>query len=272
MDSFEWGPTLRSGPAKAHKTLTEETLARLRRDIVSGEFEAGQKVKSEDLKKRYQVGTSPIREALFQLVSEGLVRSDGQRGFRVAALRQEELLDITDWRARLECEALRRAIAAGDVEWEARAVAAFHRLKHVEGQSGLDPKEAADLWEDHHRSFHFALYSACGSPWLLRFCELLIQHGERYRRAYIAYPRISSSIAAEHQAIMDAAMARDVDRAASVLEQHIRHAADLALVHATGGGAQAAASRPAIPAASLEAEPKPKTEAPVRRRGKPRTA
>lgn len=234
MDDFDWGPMLRVGPAREHKTLTEETLARLRRDIVSGTFEAGQKIKSEDLKKRYGVGTSPIREALFQLVSEGLVRSDGQRGFRVAELRREELLDITDWRARLECEALRRAVANGDMEWEARSVAAFHRLKRVEGRSGLPADEAADQWEDHHRAFHFALYSACGSPWLLRFCELLIQHGERYRRAYIAYPRISSSITAEHEAIMDAAMARDGERAGSLLEQHIRHAADLALAHATG--------------------------------------
>lgn len=234
MDRFEWGPTLRVVPEREHKTLTEETLARLRRDIVSGAFEAGQKVKSEDLKKRYGVGTSPIREALFQLVSEGLVRSDGQRGFRVAELRQEELLDITDWRARLECEALRRAVANGDVEWEAGAVAAFHRLKRVEGQSGLSAADAADLWEDHHRAFHFALYSACGSPWLLRFCELLIQHGERYRRAYIAYPRIPSSITAEHEAIMEVAMARDAEGAATLLGKHIRHAADLALAHATG--------------------------------------
>ena len=167
-------------------------------------------------------------------MSEGLVRSDGQRGFRVAELRQEELRDIADWRARLECEALRRAIATGDMDWEARIVAAFHRLKRVEGESGLDPKDAADLWEDHHRAFHFALYSACGSPWLLRFCELLIQHGERYRRAYIAYPTVPRSITAEHQAIMEAAIARDGDLAADLLERHIRHAADLALSHATG--------------------------------------
>ncbi|NNM75176.1 GntR family transcriptional regulator [Enterovirga aerilata] len=265
MDNFEWGPALRVGQAKAHKTLTEETLARLRRDIVSGEFEAGQKVKSEDLKKRYQVGTSPIREALFQLVSEGLVRSDGQRGFRVAELRQEELLDITDWRARLECEALRRAIATGDMEWEARVVAAFHRLTRVEGESGLDPKDAADLWEDHHRSFHFALYSACGSPWLLRFCELLIQHGERYRRAYISYPRISSSITAEHKAIMDAAMAREGDRAADLLERHIRHAADLALAHATRRPALGTSLAKKRRVGGMESEQVLKSRAPAKR-------
>ncbi len=234
MGFSDWGPVLRIGRDQVHKTLTEETLARLRRDIISGTFTAGEKVKSDDLKKRYQVGTSPIREALFQLVSDGLVRSDGQRGFRIAELRREELLDIADWRARLECEALRRAIAAGDREWEANAVAAFHRLKHVEADQDISPEAAADLWEDHHRAFHFALYGACGSPWLLRFCELLIQHGERYRRAYIAYPRISASIMDEHAAILEATIARETLEAVALLESHIRHAAQLALTHATG--------------------------------------
>lgn len=243
MQGFDWGSALAAGPAPAPKTLTEETLARLRRDIVSGEFGAGRKVKSDDLKKRYGVGTSPIREALFQLVSEGLVRSDGQRGFRVAELRPEELVDVADWRARLECEALRRAVRNGDMDWEAGAVAAFHRLKHVETRNDIEPGQAADLWEDLHRAFHFALYSACGSPWLLRFCGLLIQHGERYRRAYIAYPRISSAITAEHGAIMDAATSRNADLAADLLERHIRHAAELAQVHATGQAPASPAGR-----------------------------
>ena len=232
MDMFDWGPALRVGREKVHKTLTEETLSRLRHDIVSGAFGAGEKIKSEELKQRYQVGTSPIREALFQLVSDGLVRSDGQRGFRVAELRAEELLDITDWRARLECEALRRSVKHGDVDWEAHVVAAYHRLKRVEADTELDREAAGDLWEEHHRAFHFALYRACGSPWLLRFCELLIEHGERYRRAYITYPRVSASITEEHAAIMDAAMARDGERAAELLEKHIRHAGELALSHA----------------------------------------
>lgn len=233
MKVLDWGPVLRVGRETAHKTLTEETLARLRRDIISGAFAPGGKVKSEDLKKRYRVGTSPIREALFQLVSDGLVRSDGQRGFRVAELREEELVDITDWRARLECEALRRSVGAGDVEWEARVVAAFHRLKHVEAGTDVAPEAAADLWEDQHRAFHFALYSACGSPWLLRFCENLIEHSERYRRAYIAYPRVSATISEEHAAIFEAAIARKADLAVELLETHIRHAGELALAHAT---------------------------------------
>jgi GntR family carbon starvation induced transcriptional regulator len=229
MAEFGWGPRVRLGQEVESKTLAEEALRKLRRDIISGRLVAGQRIKAEELKLLYGVGTSPLREALFQLVSDGLVRADGQRGFSVAALNEDDLRDIADWRGRLECEALRRSIANGDLAWEARVVSAFHSLKRVEDRQDLGPSEAADLWEDHHRSFHFALYGACDSPWLLRFCELLIEHGERYRRAYIAYPRVSESITQEHQLILDATLARDADAATNHLQKHIAHAAELSL-------------------------------------------
>jgi GntR family transcriptional regulator, carbon starvation induced regulator len=232
MVEFAWGPKVRWGLEAPSKTLAEEALRRLRRDIISGRLTAGQRIKADELKGLYGVGVSPLREALFQLVSDGLVRADGQRGFSVAALDRDELRDITDWRARLESEALRRSIVCGDVAWEARLVSTFHSLKRIEQQDDLEADEAADRWEDAHRSFHFALYSACGSPWLLRFCELLIEHGERYRRAYIAYPRVAPSITAEHQDILDKALARDEDGAAAALRDHIAHAAQLSEMNA----------------------------------------
>jgi GntR family carbon starvation induced transcriptional regulator len=225
-----------------HRTLTGEILDRLRRDIIAGAFVAGDKIKAEELKRRYNVGTSPIREALFQLVSDGLVHSDGQKGFRVADMKTDDLMDIADWRARLECEALRRSIAKGDVNWEANALAAFHRLKKVEQETKHSSKQAADLWEDYHRAYHFSLYSACGSPWLLRFCDLLIQHGERYRRAYIQYPSVPKTITQEHEDILLASVARDTNKAVALLEKHITHAVELALQNASKKGRSPAPS------------------------------
>jgi GntR family transcriptional regulator, carbon starvation induced regulator len=170
------------------------------------------------------VGTSTVREALFQLVSERLVSSEGQRGFKVSEISEAELLDITDWRIRLESEALRRSIENGDVEWEANTIAAFHRLKHLQDDGTGDGSEVAHRWEDNHWQYHFQLYSACRSPWLLRFCELLIQQGERYRRVHVRHPHIVPSITDEHEKLLKLAIARDADRAVALLQKHIRHA------------------------------------------------
>jgi GntR family carbon starvation induced transcriptional regulator len=223
----DWGPPIRIGNSQEHRTLTDATLERLREDIISGRLKPGTKVKSDTLKEMYGVGTSPIREALFQLAGDGLVRADGQRGFRVAELNEKELADITDLRVKLEGETLRRAVLQGNLEWEATAVAALYRLKKVQEVSPAKGT-AADVWEKHHREFHFALYVTSGSPWLLRFCELLIQNGERYRRAFVRYTEIDRSITEEHEALLDAAIKRDASRAVRILENHIRHAAELA--------------------------------------------
>jgi GntR family carbon starvation induced transcriptional regulator len=227
-DSEGWGPKLRLIGEPPHKTLAERIFHEVRADIMSGSLNPGGKLKADELKLRYGVGTSPIREALFQLASEGLVKADGQRGFRVAPLCEAELRDITEWRETLECEALQRSIKVGDLEWETTAVAALHRLKQVAAQIGLDHAARADLWETRHRSYHFALYGACGSPWLLRFCELLLAQGERYRRSFLRYDRISPAITREHEDLLDAALARDADRAVEILRRHIRRATEIA--------------------------------------------
>jgi len=233
-----WGPPIRIGSGLEPKTLTDATLERLRDDIVSGRLKSGIKVKSENLKELYGVGTSPIREALFQLAGEGLVRADGQKGFRVAELNEKELVDIVDWRIRLEGEALRRSIINGDLNWEANAVAALYKLKGIQSTTDLSKGKAADLWERRHREFHFALYCMCGSPWLLRFCELLIQNGERYRRSFVQYKSIEQSITDEHEALLAASLKRDTAKATVILEKHIRHAGELARKHLTGSSAR----------------------------------
>ena len=81
------------------------------------------------LQKAYKVGATPLREALSKLTSLDLVTAQGQRGFRVAPVSVENLIDVTRMRAMLEIAALRLALASGDRDWEATIVAAEHRLR-----------------------------------------------------------------------------------------------------------------------------------------------
>ena len=80
--------------------------------------------------------------------------------------------------------------------------------------------------ERRNRAFHAALESACNSPWLLHMCELLYDQSERYRRNFVAYPKIEPRIYEEHRAIMEAALAREAKTACRVLAEHIRRGAE----------------------------------------------
>jgi DNA-binding GntR family transcriptional regulator len=91
---------------EAKLTLTDQAYERLREDIVHGAFHPGDKLRIEFLKQTYDVGATPLREALYRLSADGFVHVQGQRGFRVADMSLEELKDITNLRVVLEGMAL----------------------------------------------------------------------------------------------------------------------------------------------------------------------
>jgi DNA-binding GntR family transcriptional regulator len=206
------------------ETLTLQAYGRLRADILGGRLEAGERLRLERLKSAYGFGMSPLREALSRLAAEELVIAEDRRGFRVASISAEELAEVTRLRKRLETMALADSIAAGDVDWEAGIVAAFHRLSKAPLPLGTDRPGVADDWEAMHRDFHHALIAACASPWLLKFCGQLAAHAERYRRIRhyhsVGPEQMARDVDREHRELLEATLARDSARACAILEQH----------------------------------------------------
>ena len=204
-------------------SLTSRAYNNLREDIIEGKLEPGTKLKVEELRKRYGIGASPVREALSLLTSDGLVDRIGQRGFRVAIVSKEDFADILKARCWLEERALRESIKNGDTEWEESVVLAFYRLSREPRSIG---SEGAFLtnpdWENLHKTFHQKLIAACGSPILLEFCDRLYDQNVRYRNlaGSASYPRRDSQL--EHEHIMQATLDRAEDLAATRLVDHYR--------------------------------------------------
>ena len=132
---------------------------------------------------------------------------------------------------RIEIEALclRRAIELGDVDWEARLVAAFHRLSRTPERAPNDPVRSNDEWAAAHAAFHLALVEGCGSPWLLRLHGQLYDQSERYRRLSVSLARQTRKIGDEHQAIMDAALGRDAEKAVALVTAHMTETTNILL-------------------------------------------
>ena len=210
-----------TAPERPGRTLVEAAYATLRNEIIDGTLEPGAKLRTEELRARYDVSGSTIREALTRLLGEALVTSEGQRGFRVAPASIEDFRDLTAVRKLIEVEALRQAIALGGEAWEADIVAAFYKLSKTEERLRDDPSGASAEFEERNREFHRALTAACPSPWLHRLNALLYQQSERYRRLVVARRVIPRDVHAEHQEIFDATLARDADLAAKLAGEHI---------------------------------------------------
>ena len=154
--------------------------------------------------------------------AEGLVIAESQKGYRVTSLSADELMDLTEARVEIEAIALSRSIERGDLEWETNVVAAWHRLAHTDERVKEDARRLSDQWVVAHAAFHGALASACGSAKLIEIRSQLYEQSERYRRYSAPLDRSERNVAAEHQRIFDAAVARDVQAATRAISDHLR--------------------------------------------------
>lgn len=203
------------------KTIIEDVYVSLRHGILNGILKPGSRLRVEELRQKYGVGASTVREALSRLLAENLVTTEGQRGFRVAPVSLADFQNIAQMRTLLEVEAIRESIERGDEDWEARVVAAAHRLSKVETAMRGQEAAAASEWEERNRAFHDALISACTNTWLLNFRGILYRHSARYLRMALTDTQTPRDVRAEHQALFDAVMDRDADRAARITAEHI---------------------------------------------------
>lgn len=205
-------------------TVGTSTYQKIKRDILFGALQPGAKLKLGTLKERYSASLSTLRETLNRLASEGFVDAPEQRGFFVKPVSAEDLREISQLRVLLECHALRLSIANGDTEWEGALVSAHHKL-HVMEQRLLDGDETEKAaWKHYDWEFHQALISACKSTNLLALHSTLYDKYLRYQMLILTHR--GQAAVEEHRMMLDAALARDADKAASILKLHIINGLD----------------------------------------------
>lgn len=203
-------------------TLSDKAHGRLRQDIASGAFAPGQPLRMASLAQRYQMGFSPLREALNRLQADRLVVSVPLKGFCVSTSSVADLSDTINTRILIETEALTLSMQQGNDSWEGLIVSSLHALNleadRVETGQVDDPLQM----ERRHHAFHLALISACNSNWLLDFFERLYAESERYRHPMLSRPtkRSFRDVRAEHSALSGAVLARDCARATALLKNH----------------------------------------------------
>ena len=207
-------------------TLSDQVFRRLEDDILNCRLVPGSKLRQKELGALYGTAGSAVREALSQLASMGLVVAEPQRGFRVADASIDDLIDLTMTRIWVESIVLRSAMSAGARDWEASIIAAVHMLgeeqpKRIvrDARPALPTDPVDDNWRVLHQGFHDALVGACGLKSLLNYRSKLIVLSDRYRRLSSIVPA-DRNVAEEHQALAQAVLARDADRAVELIESH----------------------------------------------------
>lgn len=202
-------------------TLAERAAHRLQRDILSGVYAPGDRLRVVELAQQYEIGSTPVREGLSRLLSQGLIVAIGRRGFRVSEISREDLVDLTAVRTLVELDALRRSMESGDDAWESEVVASLHRLRNSIRRAGSTTLEGAPDYDEAHKAFHMSMLAACGSARLLEMASTLYDQAYRYRILMMKKHVDPDVRVRVHQDLADVALARDFPRARELLKAHL---------------------------------------------------
>jgi DNA-binding GntR family transcriptional regulator len=208
--------------AATEESVRYEPLAALvvrsvREAILSGRLNPGDRIRQEDFAKRLGTSRIPVREALRQLETEGLVTLVPHSGARVAVMDFAGFDEL--YRIREEVEPM--AIAQSAPRLGDEQIQELRELLAVV-ESSLETD--ANRWLEYDRRFHLASYAAAPMPQVLTMIERFWNQSQQYRRAFLGAMRPLNLpvVGAEHLLIMEALARRDGEDAATLQRLHIR--------------------------------------------------
>ncbi|MCU1374274.1 MAG: GntR family transcriptional regulator [Actinomycetia bacterium] len=199
-----------------HRSMADEVAAELRRMVLAGEFEAGERLTQDRLAKTLGVSTMPVREALLRLAAEGLIIASANRSFSVASNTTDDLRDIFWMHSTLQGELARRACLHADDDL-VKALTESHKRY-------LDVIDDIDARFDANWQFFRAVNLASHAPRLL----LMIRSTLRFFPDILHNAPGSPELAGKWQHdLLRAITKREPDKAKAVSEKYARQAGEL---------------------------------------------
>lgn len=223
----------------ASESMTDRVATELRRSILSGALAPGQTFSLREIAGKLEVSFIPVREALRNLESEGLIVTRPGRSARVAPLDAADLQAIYRLRRVLEPDLARRScLLLSDAELD--------RLAGQAAEFGDEQQSMDAIYEDHH-AFHLALFAPVATAWDIRILSTLWRAGERYIRIGFGLldpdPHEHQRREQAHECLVDVFRRHDPEAAAHAVDEHLAHNEQIAQgalgIGAAAGGAAA---------------------------------
>lgn len=213
------------GPART-RTVHEYVLKSLRGAIIDGRLVAGTHLVQTDLAQQLDVSITPVREALRDLATEGLVEFDPHRGALVRTLNLDEVREVYELRITLEPLMVRRAVGQITPEQLDRADALRHQMEETKSLSA---------WAELNRRFHNTLAESDRGSRLSNILNGLRDTSSSYVGISLsASPERIAEANEEHGRLVEYFRAGDVEAAVALAVQHLR--ATINTIEQTHGG------------------------------------
>lgn len=199
--------------AKAAKGLPQIIRDQLRYEILNGSMASGTQLRQDALAERFNTSRLPVREALRQLESEGLITYQRNRGAVVAGMDVNQLCEMMDIRIALECHAARMGVP----NMVQRDFAQLQEILDLYNAS-----ESVAEWAEYNRRFHLALCAPSNNTRLRRLIEEFCLNTDRYTHEMMSLATGKEGPQSDHFEILEACKQRDAAKVAMLLERHIQ--------------------------------------------------
>ncbi|MFG6665032.1 GntR family transcriptional regulator [Sulfitobacter sp. 916] len=205
------------------ETLGDATFKRLKAMILDGTLEPGTRLSEKKFADHLGVSRTPVREAIGQLVSEGLAKRSAGSAPAVSSVSLNEIMEILHVRSLLECEAARKAASSG------KSTAELNDIR-VKMQGFIDgPRPTAAEHSALDMRLHFILAEMAGSNLLLELIESLKVKTGMYDQGSIPDRLVPGC--EEHIALIDAVIAKEPDAASAAMKLHLSNVRESIISH-----------------------------------------
>lgn len=185
-------------------------------EILSGRLEAGTRLDEVVLAERFSVSRTPVREALKQLISSGMVEHRHRRGVFVIDIPRERLAEMFEFAAEMEALCARMA-ALNMTRAEREALLAIHLDSHAHVLAG-----DVDAYDTANMQLHEALFRGAHNHYLEQAVLRARAKVAPYRRAQFQIEDRPATSFAEHGEIVKAVLKGLADEAAQLLREHVQ--------------------------------------------------
>jgi DNA-binding GntR family transcriptional regulator len=206
--------------AKSHAapaSAQQQAYIFLREQIQGGRLAGGQRIRLEEVAAELGISRMPVREAIRQLDTEGLLTIRPNRGAVVTVFSPDHLTELFEMRAVLEGLCARRAAPGFDEDAGDELTLLVNRLNRAQGNP--------DLWIERHEAFHDFICQRASRPHVLAEVRRLRAAVEPYLRLSLTHPVINDGTARQHRELVEVMLSRDPERAEAAMRDHVESTA-----------------------------------------------
>jgi DNA-binding GntR family transcriptional regulator len=207
-----------SGSLGERLTLRQKAAQFIKGELLRGEVRAGTILSANALARELGISNSPMREALTDLVAQGLLEVVRNRGFRVRTMNRHDLDEVREMRAILEVAAIRRLAERGLLDSERQQAEQLCTRSRA-----ITEFDDRFTFLDADHEFHMFLVSLLENRRLTE-CISNLRDQTRICGAFDATPLVElKACAEEHGDLLDAVIKQDRERAASLMIRHLEY-------------------------------------------------